>query len=70
MFGLIFTLVSLTIISSSTKSDDESNIPSEMGDHLMEKKVDIQDKEDIESRDGGKDQNAHVFAISPATIMF
>lgn len=67
IFGLTFTLVSLVVISSTTKSEDDK---SEIGDHLMEKKEDINDTEDIENKDGTRHAEAHVFAISNATIFF
>lgn len=68
--GLAFTAVSLTVVSASSKSDDENSIPAGLGEHLMENKNEINETEDIERKDGQRDQDAHVFAISNATIVF
>lgn len=74
--GLFFTVFSLTIVSASTKSDDETNLTSEVGGHLIEKKGDLDDKEDIEDGTADalnrnpRDDQSHVFAISQATITF
>lgn len=37
VMGCFFTVTSLFVISASTKSNDETNLTSEAGGHLMEK---------------------------------
>ena len=69
--GLCFTLVSLTIISGSSTTNEDK--PSEnLGQHIMEKKEDLEDRPSInETHNNGKDaEESHVFAISEATILF
>lgn len=60
-------MVSLFIISGSTKTSDDDNLTSDMGGHLMEKGEDLENKVDTQNR--GEDKE-HVFAISTATIVF
>jgi len=69
LVGLGFTVAVLIIISSSTKSSDEDNTTANVGAHIMESDETIQDKEDIETT-GKTAEEAHVFAISSATITF
>eukprot|EP00356_Strombidium_inclinatum_P005290 CAMPEP_0170482806 /NCGR_PEP_ID=MMETSP0208-20121228/2658_1 /TAXON_ID=197538 /ORGANISM="Strombidium inclinatum, Strain S3" /LENGTH=244 /DNA_ID=CAMNT_0010755677 /DNA_START=594 /DNA_END=1328 /DNA_ORIENTATION=- len=78
--GAGFTMFALFTISGSTKTEDESNLTSEMGGHMMEKTSQIDDRPDDvpelkqslrEQKHAAMDaEEAHVFAISTATILF
>lgn len=71
ILGLFFTLICLTIVSSSTKSADETNVTATAADHLVEKEEDLEDKAEISKPLTGDDSaDKHVFAISTATIYF
>lgn len=59
-------MVSLFIISGSTKTSEDDNLTSDMGGHLMEKGEDLENK--VETQERGEKE--HVFAISTATIVF
>lgn len=59
-------MISLFIISGSTKSSDDTNLTSDMGGHLMEKGEDLENKVEVQERG----EQEHVFAISTATIVF
>lgn len=50
--GLVFTMISLFIISGSTKSSDDDNLTSDMGGHLMEKGEDLEDKVENDKQAG------------------
>lgn len=69
VFGMIFTGVSLFIISGSTKAQKEANLTSDAGAHLMEKEEDVEDRPDADIN-GKTAEDTHTFAISPATIFF
>lgn len=69
--GLFFTVMCLVIVSSSTKSADETNVTATAGDHLIEKEEDLEDKAEISKPlTGDSSDDKHVFAISSATIFF
>lgn len=69
VFGMIFTGLSLFIISGSTKAQKEANLTSDAGAHLMEKEEDVEERPDQEIN-GKTAHDTHTFAISPATIFF
>lgn len=70
VFGMIFTAISLFIISGSTKAQKEANLTSDAGAHLMEKEEDVEDRPDNEVSAGKTAEETHTFAISQATIFF
>jgi hypothetical protein len=70
LLGLFFTLMCLVIVSSSTKSADETNVTAAAADHLVEKQEDLEDKAEISKPLTGDQEDKHVFAISTATIYF
>ena len=50
--GLVFTMISLFIVSGSTKTSDEANLTSEVGGHLMEKSEDLENKVEGDRQEG------------------
>ena len=77
VIGLFFTIFCLSIVSASKQSEDETNLTSSVGSHLIEQERDLDDKEDMEDAKeenalnrNPKDKSSHVFAISQATITF
>ena len=47
--GLFFTVISLSVISGSTKSSKETSVASEVGGHMMEKGEELEDRPDVSS---------------------
>ena len=66
---MLFTVIALVIISTSTKKNDEGNPTARVGGHIIENEEDLNNKEDIETTGKNEDED-HVFAISSATITF
>ena len=46
--GLFFTMISLLVISSASKSGEETNLTAQVNGHLIEHDEDHQDREEIE----------------------
>ncbi len=68
-------MISLLVISSSTKSGDETNLTAKVNNHLIENDEEHQDDEEIEplqKTDGEQvtQEELHAFPISTATINF
>jgi hypothetical protein len=68
--GLAFTMVSLFVISGSTKTEKDDNLTSDMGGHMMEKQEDLENKVEPKNDVVREGREPHVFAISNATIFF
>jgi hypothetical protein len=71
--GLFFTLMSLIIISGSTKKEGESNIATVANQAMIEDEEDTGERvEDIENASGEKvsAEASHTFPITPQTIFF
>ena len=74
--GLFFTFLSLLIVGGSTTKGDDPTLTGDMASHMMEKEEDTQTYKQInpsanDNKEGGKTaEEAHVFPISTATIMF
>ena len=74
--GLFFTFLCLLIIGGSTTKGDDPTLTGDMASHMMEKEEDTQAYKQInpsegDNKEGGKSaEEAHVFPISTATIMF
>ena len=60
-------MVSLMIIGGSTSDDKDNTISAGVGDHMIEKKDEIEDRPEGKNIDA---EESHVFAISSATILF
>merc|ERR1719263_555291 len=68
---MIFTVVSLFVISASTKKNDENTVTAEAGGHLLEKEDDLENRpDDAHKKDGQTVEDTHTFEISSATITF
>lgn len=63
-------MVSLFVISGSSKTSSEDNLPSNAGAHIMEKEEDLDDEVEPNDRQRVSGKKIHVFAISTATIIF
>ena len=83
VFGLVFTILALFVISGSTKTSDETNLASEISSHIVEKEENLEDRPEDEQglKKSLREQKhshsasinseeAHVFSISTATIFF
>jgi hypothetical protein len=71
--GLFFTILSLTIISASTKKEGEGNIATAVNSAMIENEEDTGERvDDIENKDGEKvsAEEAHTFPVTTQTIFF
>lgn len=75
ILGLTFTFLCLLVVGGSTTKDQDGTLTSDMAGHMMEKEEDTQNyqKVDLEgtgSKEKVNPEDAHIFPISTATILF
>ena len=75
IMGLFFTFLCLLVVGGSTTKEQDGTLTSDMAGHMMEKEEDATSyqKVDLEGTGAGSkvtSEEAHVFPISTATILF